>query len=423
MPASPLLSLCAIFKDEERFLPEFISVFKEYCDELILVDTGSTDSSLEILSSFGISWFSFPWNQDFSAARNFALSKAKGRWILSLDIDERMCPDDLVALRALLHSADQQAFSPTCISLRNFDWKSNQPKIHSINRTMFVRIFPNHPEIRFEKPIHESIVPSLERQKIPVKSLELPVYHLGYAGELYQQKIERNKEILNGLLDSSEPDPTLVYYYTQTNWNGKSDVFETLVNAALKSSGPARNYLVEFCLAWLMEFPISSPCKESETLEFWEGELRKLNSESPMFWLQRARTAWIRKAQGEALRWYEKVYQQLQETTSIQYFRPEILYNFGFLLACHGKYQRALDIFAEFTDIFGADPHVFHQTLKLFAVTAQIDRCREYVKNPPKDLYKLTKTNQQELEKILLHLVKDEDPESFRTCMALMNQN
>ena len=89
------LSVCLIVKNEEQYLFDCLSSVKDIADEIILVDTGSTDSSIEIAGKFTAKVFNFEWVNDFSAARNYAISKAEGDWILYLDADERISPQSL----------------------------------------------------------------------------------------------------------------------------------------------------------------------------------------------------------------------------------------------------------------------------------------------------------------------------------------
>lgn len=82
-------------KNEERYLAQCLSSVKDVIDEIIIVDTGSTDKTLEIAKSFNAKIFNFDWINDFSAARNFALNKCSGDWILYLDADEELNPKSL----------------------------------------------------------------------------------------------------------------------------------------------------------------------------------------------------------------------------------------------------------------------------------------------------------------------------------------
>ena len=78
----PKLTLSMIVKNEEQYLHGCLKSVKDVADEIIIVDTGSTDSTKDIASSFGAKIYDFDWIDDFSAARNFALEKSTGDWIL-----------------------------------------------------------------------------------------------------------------------------------------------------------------------------------------------------------------------------------------------------------------------------------------------------------------------------------------------------
>ncbi|MFQ5343155.1 MAG: tetratricopeptide repeat protein, partial [Anaerolineae bacterium] len=81
------ISLCLIARDEEAHLPRLLDSVGEAVDEIVLVDTGSTDRTMEIARSYGARVIEFPWRDDFSAAKNEALRHATGDWILHLDAD------------------------------------------------------------------------------------------------------------------------------------------------------------------------------------------------------------------------------------------------------------------------------------------------------------------------------------------------
>ena len=84
------ITLSMIVKNEERYLRECLESVKDIVSEIVIVDTGSTDSTIKIAKDYGAKLYSFGWINDFSAARNFALSKSTGDWILYLDADERL---------------------------------------------------------------------------------------------------------------------------------------------------------------------------------------------------------------------------------------------------------------------------------------------------------------------------------------------
>jgi glycosyltransferase involved in cell wall biosynthesis len=143
-----LLSVCIIARNEAEFLPECLESVVSVADEIILVDTGSEDATIELARRYGCRVFAVPWEEDFSAARNFALSQAQGEWILSLDADERLCNAELLHDTLLQASPDVGGFLLEHLST---DAEGNR------HRTWLLRLFRNHPHIRFRGRIHEQV--------------------------------------------------------------------------------------------------------------------------------------------------------------------------------------------------------------------------------------------------------------------------
>jgi glycosyltransferase involved in cell wall biosynthesis len=191
-----LLSASLIVKNEERFLEGCLQSIAGIADEVVIADTGSTDRSRQIAQSYGASVFEFPWTGDFAAARNAALERASGRWILYIDADERLrpCPrrelrgwledDRVIGYRVLFH------VRPGYTAYRE------------------LRLFRNHPQIRFEGAIHETIWPQLLRYRArhggDITACPLTLDHFGYEGD-QSGKIERNLRLLLASLDEN-PD-------------------------------------------------------------------------------------------------------------------------------------------------------------------------------------------------------------------------
>ncbi|RLB04217.1 MAG: glycosyltransferase, partial [Deltaproteobacteria bacterium] len=90
---TPRLSVCMIVKNEEKMLPKCLESIREVADEIIIVDTGSTDNTVAIAESFGAKVYFHPWEKDFSKHRNQSLSYATGDWILQIDADETLEPE------------------------------------------------------------------------------------------------------------------------------------------------------------------------------------------------------------------------------------------------------------------------------------------------------------------------------------------
>jgi GT2 family glycosyltransferase/Flp pilus assembly protein TadD len=184
------VSLCMIVRDEEENLPRSLMSVKSVVDEMIVVDTGSTDRTREIARVFGAKVYDYEWADDFSGARNFSLSKAMGRWILIVDADEVISPIDHGRLTQIVKERNAQ---PVAYSLttRNYvepvnisGWTANDGRYNEEAGTGWfpgakVRLFPNDPRIHFEHPVHELVEPSLRKAGIKVKECGMPIHHYG----------------------------------------------------------------------------------------------------------------------------------------------------------------------------------------------------------------------------------------------------
>src|SRR5471030_2615411 len=97
------VSLCMIVKDEEEYLPRCLYSINDIVDEIIIVDTGSSDKTVEIAKSYGAKVYYFKWNSNFSEARNESLKYATKDWILILDADDELRTEYKGNLRLLLN--------------------------------------------------------------------------------------------------------------------------------------------------------------------------------------------------------------------------------------------------------------------------------------------------------------------------------
>jgi tetratricopeptide (TPR) repeat protein len=189
------LSVCLIVKNEEAHLATCLLSIKPVADEIIVVDTGSTDHSKAIAGLFGANVFDFKWVNDFAKARNYAISKARGEWILSLDADEAISPLDYDLLRKLVGPASSKSVAYSIVT-RNYmnrvnavGWSSNDGKYMKEEAgygwfpSEKVRLFPNHANIRFEYPVHEIVEPALKRLGIDILPCSIPVHHYGKLNE------------------------------------------------------------------------------------------------------------------------------------------------------------------------------------------------------------------------------------------------
>jgi len=180
------ITLCMIAKNEEEKIANAIESVKKIVDEIVLVDTGSTDKTKEIAKSLDAKVYDYNWDDDFSDARNFSLSKCTSDWILILDCDEVIAKDDLDKIKELVE--DKLAIAYKFIQ-RSYEhkktglkWNDNDNK-YSESRGYagwqyrgIVRLFRNDKRIKFEYNIHETVKPSILKIGKILNS-DIPIHH------------------------------------------------------------------------------------------------------------------------------------------------------------------------------------------------------------------------------------------------------
>ena len=139
-PSTLTLSLCMITKNEEQFLEQCLNSVKELVDEIIIVDTGSTDKTKEIASKFTDKIYDFQWCDDFSAARNESLKYATQDWILVLDADEVISKEDYQKIKELIQPEIQpEASAYTLIQRNYFQSEDNFGKSTNLNTRLNIK--------------------------------------------------------------------------------------------------------------------------------------------------------------------------------------------------------------------------------------------------------------------------------------------
>ena len=185
------ISACYIVKNEEDNLKLSIDSLKRSVDEIVVVDTGSTDGTIEIAKSYGAKIIKTLWEDDFSKPRNVALEEATGDWIIFLDADEFFAFPEKVRSAIENLAQDTEAI---IIPRINID-KDNDNR--EINRNLDLRIFRNVDYLRYRGMIHENIENIKDGDFSHVLSNgDLTIYHTGYSATLHRDKYLRNLRIL-----------------------------------------------------------------------------------------------------------------------------------------------------------------------------------------------------------------------------------
>lgn len=187
-----------IVRDEAANLPRCLASVRALVDEMVVVDTGSTDATCELALAAGARVHQIPWRDDFAAARNASLDLCRGRWILVLDADETLAPASAAALRAwvLVHDGEAAPVALT-VDTRNYlpagvwrrGWRQvPEPDLHGLPggppgpgfvTSSKVRLFPRDARIRFRGCLHETVEASLAEAGIAVQTTDVPVHHFG----------------------------------------------------------------------------------------------------------------------------------------------------------------------------------------------------------------------------------------------------
>ncbi|MBI3258868.1 MAG: glycosyltransferase [Ignavibacteriae bacterium] len=193
----PLLSLSMIVKNEEKNLAGCLESVKNIVDEIIILDTGSTDSTMDIARSFGASVYEKEWTGDFAEARNESLKYCTGKWILYLDADERLHSAARTHLHQMLEALPEEIGAVVCSIISPHRQISGESEVH---RGSYPRIFKNYgyPNMYFQGRVHEQITPSILMLGGQLIMSEVEILHLGYDQnrEVMEQKVKRNYELL-----------------------------------------------------------------------------------------------------------------------------------------------------------------------------------------------------------------------------------
>ena len=189
------ISACVIAKNEAENLPRWLKSAQGFADEMIVVDTGSSDETAAIAAKAGARVYSFQWRDDFSAAKNFALDLATGDWVVFTDADEYFTEESVPRVRPLIEEYDgRKELAGFIVQLVNIDMDTGvllgtQAKVQ--------RIFRRVPWMRFVGNIHEHVEnlsgdPHREMMLAP----GLTLYHTGYSPRIMQSKAKRNLTLI-----------------------------------------------------------------------------------------------------------------------------------------------------------------------------------------------------------------------------------
>ncbi len=201
------VSACMIVKNEEVLLPGCLESIRNWVDEIIIVDTGSTDRTIEIAETYGARVYYREWDGDFSAARNFSLSKATCDWIFVIDADEEFVQEDVPKVRQALN---QDEYRIVAIDVFNVNKETGAT-------TSFLpsnRFFRRDGNFYYDGIVHNQL--HYEPGEVILR-VGIRLKHYGYdlSPEIMEKKLARSRELLEKQLTQKPDDPFVHFNYAQ----------------------------------------------------------------------------------------------------------------------------------------------------------------------------------------------------------------
>ncbi len=232
------ISACAIMKNEISHVEAWLDNVRVFAQEIIVVDTGSTDGTNEFLAKqFDVKLISYEWQHDFAQAKNVALQEATGDWLIFTDADEFFFqPVNIIEYLRQLNKQSSDIDVVFC-PIDNIDADSNN---EIINSDVVPRIIRNHVGIKYMGAVHEQLTKGREPWqdvKYVVADRQLAIRHTGYSTKVIPFKYQRNYEILQQVMGKSHK-PEMYYGFLSESLLGLAKYQEALEYAILAMESP-----------------------------------------------------------------------------------------------------------------------------------------------------------------------------------------
>ena len=253
-----------IVRDEEKILLRCLKSMESIANELIVVDTGSKDNTISIAKEFGAKIYYFRWCDDFAAARNESLKHATNDWILQVDADEELLASSISPLKIAM-------FNPWCLAyvIKCDDGPTCPQRFGWIGR-----LFRNHPGVRYSRPYHETVRPSVDkligeepRWQIRYEP-NIIIRHYGYEPSKIHKKYQRGIQIMKSYLKEDPNDAYILTKLGDACYNlGHYDEAEAYFNKALQINPdrPETNYGLGLMLEKQGEIEAAIKCYRKAT--------------------------------------------------------------------------------------------------------------------------------------------------------------
>lgn len=245
-----------ITRNEEKYLENCLNSAKDIVDEIIVVDTGSTDKTKNIAKKFNAKVFDFKWNDDFSAARNESINHAAKGWILALDADEVIEKKDSEKIKSLIEAnndiagfaLEQRSYITDYFegAIKNNSGFEPVRKYPFYISNFLVRLFRNGLNLKFKNRVHELIEDSIEEKGSKYEKSDVIIHHFGSLKEqkLIAETAEKYSAMILKQLEE-EPENARFNYQAARMYLGKND-FTNALKYFMKSAKINPNYKLVF---------------------------------------------------------------------------------------------------------------------------------------------------------------------------------
>lgn len=331
------ISVCMIAKNEEQNIDKCLAPLKDMGFELVIADTGSTDKTRLLASRYTDHVYDFKWNNDFSAARNFSISKAANDWILVVDFDEHLEKADLQNLLFFTNSREREIGTITRHNPCNL--LSGQSSL----MTEQVARFFNRKYHHYQGIIHEQVFPMDGSDPI-YSPINISFYHHGYEEESsLMQKADRNLKLLLSALDKNPNDPYLLFqtgkcYQILKDYHSACDYFDAGLSYDVD---PALTYVQDmvesygYCLLELKNY--QAALSLSNVYELFSSQADFVF----LMGLVYMNNALFEQAVAE---FQKAASMKSGKTTGINSYMPN--YNIGVIYECTGRRKEAINYYS-----------------------------------------------------------------------------
>lgn len=280
-----LLSVCLITKNEEQHIERCLSSVKDIADEIIIVDSYSTDQTILLAKKFGSSIFFYQWKDDYAHARNLCIAHAKGNWILFLDADEVLFNPSVLR--------NQLSRLPETSSIQGFliERTDIYREMHTRKLEKYpigiVRLFKNEPHIKYENPVHEIVHPSIVRSGHPISVMRntkiLHFVHLTSLERL-EQKQRYYLSLINKELEKNPQNYWMKFQKAKTLWflKKETDALELFQKTSADILCPLDISVASLCNIGALNLKLN---KYDEAIHALEQSLRLLPSQFQAYFL------------------------------------------------------------------------------------------------------------------------------------------